>query len=368
LALNRNQKRAMKMELKHPNRATNLQRYATPSRRALARRATLLSSLLILTSTLNMQAANYILEPDPYGPALKTPDGRTVFCYMVRKPEKSNLAANSTCCFHPLNTPLGERLTDLAPGDHHHHRGVFLAWHSMEFREKADFSAFGPTGPTRGWTINRGDFWGWGQFAPTDGRVITNRAVELIETDGQHALVQIRNDWLINGRKMMDERTLARVQEKPGAYILDLDYQLTPQVELVLDRAAFSGFCMRGRNDGESWYTSPKGKVELPDPHYSVPELNWPAADWYDYTVRLTNNTRVLGVTVLDQPANPPATWHNPRYVWMLNPCIVAKQPQVFKANTPFHLRYRLVVHDGLLPAELVKDLDREWRKQKYEK
>jgi len=37
------------------------------------------------------------------------------------------------------------------------------------------FSPFGPTGPTRGFNINRGDFWGWGQFAPTQGRVIKNR-------------------------------------------------------------------------------------------------------------------------------------------------------------------------------------------------
>src|SRR5512143_3273204 len=108
--------------------------------------------------TLSMNAANYTLVPDDYGMTLKAPDGKTVFTYMTRKPEKSNLAANSTCCFHPLNTPSGERLTDLAPGDHHHHRGVFLAWHTMQFHEPADFSAFGPLGPARGFNINRGDF------------------------------------------------------------------------------------------------------------------------------------------------------------------------------------------------------------------
>ncbi len=110
----------------------------------------------------------YTLVDTDCGLALKTPDGRTVFRYMTTKPAPTNLLANSACCFHPLNTPLGERLTDLAPGDHHHHRGVFLAWHTMEFREKADFSALGRTGPTYGWNITRGDFWGWGQYAPTD--------------------------------------------------------------------------------------------------------------------------------------------------------------------------------------------------------
>ena len=315
-----------------------------------------------VATTQTMTAANYSLVPDDYGMTLKSPEGRVVFTYMTRKPEKSNLAANSTCCFHPLNTPSGERLTDLAPGDHHHHRGVFLAWHTMEFREPADFSRFGALGPTRGFNINRGDFWGWGQFAPTAGRVITNRSLKLADADGQCATVEIRNDWLINDKTMMDELTLATVREHSGVYVMDLDYQLTPVSDLVLCHTAFGGFCVRARNDGDSWYASPKGRINLPDPHYSVPELNWPASDWSDYTIKLTNG-KTLGVTVLNHPANPPATWHNPRYVWMVNLCIVANKPVTLKAKQPFHLRYRLIVHDGPMPDALVKELNREWRK-----
>ena len=90
----------------------------------------------------SLEAANevegsYSLAPGKHGVTLKAPEGRAVFCYMTGKPKKTNLAANSVCCFHPLNTPSGERLTLLAPGDHPHHRGVFLAWHTMAFREKA---------------------------------------------------------------------------------------------------------------------------------------------------------------------------------------------------------------------------------------
>ena len=68
----------------------------------------------------------------------------------------------------------------------------------MTFTEKADFSVFGPTGPTHGWNISRADFWGWGEFAPTQGRVIKNRKVDLVKTDGQEAVVEIHNDWTIN--------------------------------------------------------------------------------------------------------------------------------------------------------------------------
>jgi hypothetical protein len=310
-----------------------------------------------------MSAASYTLVPDEYGMTLKSPAGRAVFTYMTRKPPQSNLAANSTCCFHPLNTPAGERVTDLAPGDHHHHRGVFLAWHTVQFNEKADFTAFGPLGPTRGFNINRGDFWGWGQFAPTQGRVITNRAIQLQAAGEPGARVEIRNDWLINDKVMLEEQTTAAVREHAGVYVLDLDYQLTPRTELVLNHTAFGGFCVRARNDGDSYYSNAKGKILLPDPHYSVPELNWPSSEWYDYTINLKSG-KTIGVTVMDHPKNPRSTWHNPRYVWMVNPCIVARKPVTLPGGAPFHLRYRLVVHDGPAPAALLKSLGQEWKKR----
>ncbi len=304
--------------------------------------------------------ACYRLAPDRHGVILEAPDGKTVFRYMTSKPKKTNLAANSVCCFHPLNTPSGERLTDLAPGDHHHHRGVFLAWHTMDFREKADFSAFGPTGPTRGWNISRADFWGWGEFAPTQGRVIKNRKVDLVNADADQAQLEIHNDWTTNDRVMMTENTTAKVRKQTGVYVIDLDYRLTPNLDLTLNHTAFGGFCVRARNDGESYYATAEGKVDLPDPHYSVPELNWPAAGWYDYTIKLENG-RTIGVATIDHPDNPPATWHNPRYVWMVNPCIVAAGPVHVAKGRTLRLRYRLVVHDGPTPVHLIRKLSTPW-------
>jgi hypothetical protein len=292
---------------------------------------------------------------------LKTPDGRTVFRYMTKKPEKTNLQANSVCCFHPLNTPSGERLTDLAPGDHHHHRGVFLAWHTMEFREQADFSAFGPTGPTHGWNISRGDFWGWGQYAPTAGVVIRNRRIKLAAANAVQANVEVENVWTIRERPMLEENTSAVVTEQDDAYVVDLDYRLTPALDMVLNHTAFGGFCVRARNDGESYYASPVGKITLPDPHYSVPELNWPAAEWYDYTIKLDDG-KTVGCAVIEHADNPPSSWHNPRYVWMINPCIVARKPVEVKQGSTLRLRYRLVVHDGPTPAGLLAKLAGDYR------
>lgn len=303
----------------------------------------------------------YTLEPDVHGVVLKTPDGRVVFRYMTVKPEKTNLAANSVCCFHPVNTPSGERVTDLAPGDHHHHRGVFLAWHTMEFREEADPRAL-ESAPAPGATgVYRGDFWGWGQYAPTEGVVIKSREVKLLAADADKATVLIQNAWMIDDKTMLDELASAEVREQDGLFVIDLDYQLMPVFDLVLNQTAFGGFCVRARNDGDSYYATAKGKVELPDPHYSDPGLNWPASDWYDYTIKLRGG-KTVGAAVINHPKNPASTWHNPRYVWMINPCIAAKKPVEVKAGAALALRYRLVVHDGPTPTEALEKLTAEYR------
>jgi hypothetical protein len=309
-----------------------------------------------------MQRKPYTLEPYPAGMALRAGDGRTPLVYLTTRPEGSNLRANSACCFHPVTTPSGERVTDLAPGDHVHHRGVFLAWHSMTFQRKADFSRMGPTAPRYGLDMRRADFWGWGEFAPTADRVIENRTVRLDESTDRSATLGIENSWNVGKQSLLRERTAAAWSERGDANVLDLTYTLTPEWTLILNQTAFGGFCARLRNDGDSWYESPGGRVTLPDAHYSAPELNWPAADWYAYAITLRNG-RTVGCAVVDHPANPKSTWHNPRYVWMINPCIVADGPVNVAAGQPLVLRYRLVLFDGQPPAALVKSLSAEWRR-----
>src|SRR5262245_58102490 len=103
----------------------------------------------------------HTLEAVPNGRILRDPSGRVALAYLTSKPE--GLAGNSACCIHPLNTLAGERVTDLAPSDHKDHRGLFFAWHNVEFR--------------KGDEVLKGDFWGWGRFAPVENRVIGNKDV-----------------------------------------------------------------------------------------------------------------------------------------------------------------------------------------------
>ena len=326
--------------------------------------------IVALTPGLSRGASDYSLTPSVYGMQLKTPDGRVVFEYMTKKPADIGLTSPSVACFHPVNTPSGERVTNIAPNDHPHHRGIFLGWQDAEFHEPANLAKYGPTHPLRALSILRGDFWGWGEYAPREGRLIQNRDVKLVGADSEHAALEVHNEWTLtdatmgvtNPRKMLDEVDKVTVVERDGVYVIDLEYRLTPVADYILNRSGFGGFAVQCRKDGEVYFSTATGKVSLPDPHYSFPESNLPAEPWYDFTIQLRDSGKTVGAAVVDHPQNPPSTWHNARYLFMVNPSITGPGQVTIKANTPLTLRYRVVVHDGPTPTALLQKLSGEWR------
>lgn len=281
---------------------------------------------------------------DSLGRWVMAPSGQPLLRYMRAKPVASRLTANSVACIHPVCTPSGEVVTAFAPDDHLHHRGVFLAWYAMQAGE------------------TKADFWGWGQFAPTEGRVIDTIALHKVgEQDAPSLLV--KNEWNVDRQPMVEEALHVGVRQQRSANVIDLRYELTPTADTVLERSAFGGFCVRCRKDGEVTFTGPEGKVSLPWPHYLKPETDWPAADWYDLSVKLADGSTV-GMAVLDHPKNPPSGWHNLASLAMINPCITAAAPVKLEKDEPFVLRYRLVAHDGPAPVELLRTLSTEWRQE----
>ncbi|MEO8735264.1 MAG: DUF6807 family protein [Edaphobacter sp.] len=310
------------------------------------------------------QAADsaYSLVPVQYGMDLKTPDGRVVFEYMTKKPDNIGLTSPSVADFHPVNTPSGETVTNIAPNDHPHHRGIFFGFMNSEFHVPDSYVNAPPTHPVRSFTVQRGDFWAWGAYAPREDRLIKTDDVKLVSSDAKKAQLEIHNDWLIKGKKLLDETDEVFVTERDGVYVIDIYYRLAPVVDYELLQTAFGGFAVQAQKYGESYYSTASGKVTLPDPHYSYPESDWPSEPWYDYTIKLKSDAKVVGVAVLDHPLNPPTRWHNARYLWMLNPCITTFGPMTIHPDAPLMLRYRVVVHDGATPTELLQKLSEEWR------
>lgn len=304
----------------------------------------------------------YTLVSVPSGMELHAPNGHVVLEYVTVRPTNIGLTAPSAAYFDPVNTPSGERVTNVAPNDHPHHRGIFFGFMNSEFHIPDKYVNAPPTHPVRSYTVVRGDFWAWGAYAPREGRVIQNRSVKLISADAQHAHIEIQNDWLINGRKMAAETDEVIVKEVDGVYVLDMYYKLAPLYDYKILQEAFGGFDFQAQKYGESYFSTAAGKVTLPDPHYSYPLTDWPPEPWYDYTIKLASDGKTVGAAVIDHPLNPPSLWHNARYLWMLAPCITALGPMTIHPDHPLVLRYRVVVHDGPTPTDLIQKLAEEWR------
>ena len=305
------------------------------------------TSAAAVGATLRGQAKAYTLEPQAAGHTLKDPSGRTVLGYLTSKPDGVPLAGNSACFVYPFNTLGGERTTDLAPDDHRTHRGIFFAWHDVEFTRKGE-------------TL-KGDFWGWGKFAPIDGRAIVNRGVRLARADASSAEIAVDNDWTIAKQPVMRESTLFRVGEQDGSRVLDATYRFTSDYDVKLNRMAFTGFCFRCRKEGPYAFADSKGEVTLPDSGPTTPESDWPARDWYSHTVTLPGG-KVVSSAVIDHPGNPPSLWHGARLVSFLNPCIAAPAAVSLPSGRALTLRYRAVVHDGPFPPGHLDRMAKEWR------
>jgi hypothetical protein len=298
--------------------------------------------LILLTAISVFTAEKFDVQRAKTHVNIRTPEGMEILQYQLQQPSGTKLSVESACYFHPVRTPKGLVVTEVAPSDHLHHRGIFLAW--VELHGKHD-----------------ADFWGWGEHAPKKDRRIVNRTLsEPLSTPSGGGFKAV-NEWLAETNVVITEQLRTAARTEGPANIIDLVYSLTAKEDLTLSRWAFSGFCVRVRKDGKIEAEGPDGPVTLPNPKHTEPATDWPAAPWYAYSITLPDGNTV-GAAVIDHPQNPPSLWHNHRDVRMLNPCIVAPAAVTMKAGTPMILRYRVLIYDGPTPRPLLSKLAKDWR------
>lgn len=261
---------------------------------------------------------------------LANPDDRVILRYVAGElPEgETRPSVEGTCFTHPLYTPSGTQVTDLAPKDHPHHRGIFCAWVQVE-GEAA------------------GDWWGWGEKATKDKRLILNREARITDEDKDRVTLRVINSWRADGETVLGERATITASAAKDAYVIDyeLKYTVPTKKPVVIGQNPFGGFCYRAKPRGQAIVTGPGGAIVTPDSVFNRSETNWPPSRWYDLTYR--EGETASGVAILDHPDNPGTTWHISRELHMLNPCIVADVAVTIPFGEPLYLKYRVVAHDG---------------------
>ncbi|NLT71914.1 MAG: hypothetical protein GXX91_14660 [Verrucomicrobiaceae bacterium] len=258
--------------------------------------------------------------------------------YLLEKPADSACTSPSACYFHPLTTPSGLTVTDVAPDDHLHHRGVFLAW--LEVRNDA----------------GEGDFWGWGKHAALENRRLVHRSVEDVESTSDRAAFSAVNSWRAGELTLLEETLRSVTVFREDMRIHDMHYLFAAGTETVLGQHAFSGFSVRLRKDFPIVIHDPSGKIDLPQPSHLKPESNWPDRPWYAFEMTLPSGEKA-GVAVLNHPDNPTTTWHNVARIGLINPCIVAPSAVTIPGGDALSLRYRVVTFDGPVPTATLDEL-----------
>lgn len=252
---------------------------------------------------------------------------------------------------HPLRTPAGHVLTRNQPDDHPWHHGL---WFTVKYIDGDNF---------------------WEEVAPY-GVLRHHRAPSVTSGDGGRVTVAGTLDWIRPDRTsvaLVERRSLTHVPLDDSAYAVDLDTSLVPTSDVVLDRTPFTtwggygGLTLRGPGN---WHDT---RLLLADgtTHDRVIGVRSP---WCDLTgiVGSSHGDASAGVTVIDHPANTrhpvpfyastrSETYGTDGWSNFLNAAFLFHEPMSLAAGEQLRIRHRVVIHDGVWDAAMVRSVAAEW-------
>jgi hypothetical protein len=259
-----------------------------------------------------------------------------VYNHQVPTRTEAPFVAARNSYIHPLYGLDGEVLTDDAPADHLHHRGVFWAWPHIRIDGKEyDLWVLKGIEP-------RFERWGDREAGP------------------KKAVLEVENGWYTGERKVMKE--LVRIEVQPASdegRAIDLDLTWTPTdrpITLVgAPGKSYGGLSLRFAPGEETTITVPSGRT--------TDDLLVAHLPWADLT-RLWNGKRThSGATILVHPDHPdfPPTWMTRHYGILCVgwPGIEAK---TLESGRSVRCRYRIWVHRDRPDTDHLRRIDADYR------
>ena len=274
-------------------------------------------------------------------------EGKRNVLFYQREHKSQSGAFRRANYIHPLYDLDGRELTEDFPADHPHHRGIFWAWHQMWVGDK-----------------KIGDPWVAKDFS------WNVRKVEVLRVNEQAVALHLDVIWssplLTNQdgqeKPLVHEQTLIRIHRSENdRRMIDFRIQLTPKQNDVRiggseDDKGYGGFSPRIRMPSDIRFRGAGGVVE---PQRTALE----AGPWMSLTGTFTPDKPPSGVAILCHPTLPefPQRWILRRSGSMQNVAYPGRKPVPLEADKPLTLRYRLVVHRGVVSGAVVAGWQREY-------
>ncbi len=266
---------------------------------------------------------------------------------------------------HPLVNPLGEVITEDFPADHPHHRGIFWAWHQL-------------------WLLDKqlGDAWACEgfQWNPRSSRtyhtqemiVIANEltwsALDRTELIQSSTAAHAAMDPTITGKStsefnsqkveyvdVIDEQNWIYVHSATeNIRVIDFFITLAAKQDGVRiggseDAKGYGGFSVRLELDGSEVFQSNEQDIT---PHTQAIT----AGHWLDISRQNS------GLAIINHSGNPGlqqdrADWILRRRNSMQNAVYPGQHPVLIPKDQPLQFGYRLVLHDGTVESEQLRQL-----------
>jgi len=332
---------------------------------------------------------------------------KVVFSYRYSFLEHENVPKTDSrrgagCYLYPLNGVDGENLTDLAPKDHYHHRGVFWTWPAVGVWEadgtKREYDLWTTNAPIRqrfvrfldrsigdgaGNGENGGDF---AEFAVENGWFVgpnaTKTDAELDPTakdgqNGERVGERIAENAPLYGEKVVTE--IVRVKTGPletfegvRCRSVDVEIVLIPNEKPISLRGAegksYGGLTIRFRPVGKNG----EDRFILTDEGLAKGDMPEKPLRWADFTSRFGavdketgEKTALSGAAIFLSPNFPdfPPTWLT-RYYGPLCVGWPGVVEQKFEPGQRIEMRARIWLHEGLVAKETLQKAFERWAEE----
>ena len=278
-------------------------------------------------------------------------DGADLVCYQAKpmsKPKGGQDQFPGSNFIHPLKTPSGFVVTDLQPGDHLHHFGLWWPWKYIETEGRKVLC----------WELQKGD------------GLIQAKESKLTE-DGFTAKSVYIDRKAKGGAKVLLHETLnvkvSKIIDKPArGYILDLEivHEVAGDKPITVSKYRYSGFSFRGT---PAWDAKTSSVLTSEGKDYDA--ANFTRSKW----VRVEGQAgegKTAGVLLMSRSDNQDhpeklRTWNKKTHHGSIfvNFNTVQEKSWVFEPGKKYPRNFRVFVYDGKVTAEQAEGMWKAYAK-----
>lgn len=271
-------------------------------------------------------------------------DGQNKVAFYQKEDLRMNLDSRRANFLHPVYLPDGTLITENAPADHPHHRGVFWAWHQILIN---------------GQSI--GDGWMLQDFC------VNVKSVEFKRVEQGKGILETIADWQSpkwrNGAEaFLREITKYTFYPQNGNHRqVRIDIALTSLVDHLQlggsdDEKGYGGFSVRMKLPEDIRFIGGNGEVQ---PRNEAVE----GGNYMNMTGSVGKNGNKGGILIYAHPENQttPQTWILRKKDSMQNAVFPGPTPMELEKGSPLKLSYTLILYSGKInEKKMIREIDPE--------